>query len=283
MPKKNGGYRVILSPLEPLKSVQRQILRHVLCDLRISSAAHGFVGGRDIITNALPHLQSHSMLGLDLADAFGNVWLGWMAYRESPRKTTGLKLGLHLDTWQALLPFISYVDDDDGILPQGAPTSPAIFNAMCCRMDTMLLKLAKNVGGVYTRYADNLTFSMPGPSVGQKLINAILRIVDDDGFPLNDDKTQLLRSANNFNRPLRLPGLNIINGQLVLPADTLKRFRSAMYRAGQDSCSDDDEVRDHARRSRRGIKGYVIRIYGELPPQLRGMYEKGRIHASEET
>ena len=39
-------------------------------------------------------------------------------------------------------------------LPQGAPTSPSITNALCLRLDRRMQGLASKLGFRYTRYAD---------------------------------------------------------------------------------------------------------------------------------
>lgn len=45
------------------------------------------------------------------------------------------------------------------VLPQGAPTSPLLANAVCGKLDRKLLGLAKRFNLNYSRYADDITFS----------------------------------------------------------------------------------------------------------------------------
>lgn len=45
------------------------------------------------------------------------------------------------------------------VLPQGAPTSPILTNAICEKLDIRLSGVAKRFGLNYTRYADDITFS----------------------------------------------------------------------------------------------------------------------------
>jgi hypothetical protein len=57
-----------------------------------------------------------------------------------------------------------YVATGPRVLPQGAPTSPAITNALCLRLDRRVSGLAKKLGFRYTRYADDLTLSWRSPA-----------------------------------------------------------------------------------------------------------------------
>ena len=50
-------------------------------------------------------------------------------------------------------------------LPQGAPTSPALSNTICLRLDCRLSGLSQKLGFRYTRYADDLTFSCVFPAL----------------------------------------------------------------------------------------------------------------------
>jgi len=48
----------------------------------------------------------------------------------------------------------------EGGLPQGAPTSPRLSNLVNYRIDARLSGMAAALGGVYTRYADDITISL---------------------------------------------------------------------------------------------------------------------------
>ena len=44
-------------------------------------------------------------------------------------------------------------------LPQGAPTSPRLSNLVNYRLDRRIAAMAKKLGALYTRYADDITLS----------------------------------------------------------------------------------------------------------------------------
>ncbi|MEL6182725.1 MAG: reverse transcriptase family protein, partial [Myxococcota bacterium] len=117
-------------------------------------------------------------------------------------------------------------------LPQGAPTSPALTNIICRRLDRRLTGLAQELGFVYTRYADDLTFSKPvlgeQPVIG-RLLGQAGHIIEDEGFVVHPDKTRVLRNA----RQQEVTGL-VVNDKLGVPRKTLRRFRALLHHVKHD-------------------------------------------------
>ncbi|MEO6135463.1 MAG: reverse transcriptase family protein [Ginsengibacter sp.] len=83
------------------------------------------------------------------------------------------------------------------VLPQGAPTSPAITNVICQRLDFLLTGVGKRFGLKYSRYADDITFSSMH-NVYQndsEFIKEINRIISEQRFHIKDSKTRLQKQG----------------------------------------------------------------------------------------
>ena len=78
-------------------------------------------------------------------------------------------------------------------MPQGAPTSPLLTNAICDTLDRRLHGLAKRFGLHYSRYADDITFSSMHNvyQSGSDFRKGLLRIITDQHFSINEKKTRL--------------------------------------------------------------------------------------------
>lgn len=83
------------------------------------------------------------------------------------------------------------------VLPQGAPTSPVITNIVCYRLDILLSGVARRFGIKYSRYADDITFSSMHNvfQSGSLFLNELHRIISDQGFMLNENKTRLQKTG----------------------------------------------------------------------------------------
>lgn len=204
VPKRDGSPRLISAPKPELKAAQRWIVREITEHLPIHGAAHGFVSGRSIATNARVHAGARVVVKLDIRGFYPTVTM---------RRVKGLLrragLGEQVATVMALLATEApreevvthgkthFVALGPRSLPQGAPTSPSITNALCLRLDCRLSGLARKLGCRYTRYADDLTFSWHGDARVQ--VGALLRgagaIVRAEGFEVHSKKTRVMRAG----------------------------------------------------------------------------------------
>ena len=197
IPKKSGGERTISAPCGNLKWMQL-CLNEIFKALYTSSPyAMGFAEGRSIVDNARMHTNQNYVFNIDLKDFFPSidqtrVWkrLQLAPFNFTP-KIASIIAGLcsmRTIRYRENLPF-----EEAFVLPQGAPTSPLLTNAICDTLDRRLHGLAKRFGLHYSRYADDITFSsmhnvyQPGSDFRKELE----RIIFDQRFTINAKKTRL--------------------------------------------------------------------------------------------
>jgi len=238
IPKKTGGERLISAPMPRLKQAQHWILSNILEKLELHDAAHGFRQGRSIVSNAEPHVGRDVIINFDLKDFFPSIsykrvkgLFQSLGYSETAATIFGL-LCTQPETEEVELDGKTYhVALSDRHLPQGSPASPAITNRLCRRLDRRLTQMAEDLGFVYTRYADDLTFSASGDSL--KHICNILRrtesIVTHEGFAINEQKTRILRK----NRQQEVTGV-VVNSYPNISKKELKRFRATLFQIEKD-------------------------------------------------
>ena len=234
VPKRTGGQRRIHAPRAALKKIQRHILNHILLRIPTHAACHGFVRQRSIVTNATGHQGAAIVVKIDLADFFPTIHFrrveGLFASCGYPPEVARLLAGLC--THRPRLPDGRVVWP--GFTPQGAPTSPAIANLVCRRLDARLSKLAARVGARYTRYADDLTFSFPSGAGAEQATRAprlgrffwwVDQICQAEGFTENAKKRRVLRT----NTQQRVTGL-VVNQGLTVPREVRRKLRALLHR-----------------------------------------------------
>ncbi|MEG4320576.1 MULTISPECIES: reverse transcriptase family protein [unclassified Microcoleus] len=238
IPKKTGGERLISAPMPRLKKAQHWILANILEKLELHGAAQGFRSHHSIVTNAQPHVGSEVIINFDLKDFFPSIsyrrvkgLFQSFGYSEAGATIFGL-LCTEPEVEELELDGKTYfVAVTERHLPQGSPASPAITNLLCRRLDKRLTQMAQELGFVYTRYADDLTFSASGDSL-QNICNVLRRteaIVIHEGFSINEQKTRILRK----NRQQEVTGI-VVNEQLSISKKVLKRFRAALFQIQKD-------------------------------------------------
>ena len=280
--KRNGTPRQIWSPIPRLKFVQRWILENILNNLTTHGAAHGFVRGKSIVTNAAVHSNSSLLIKLDVKDFFPSVhWRrvkGVFRHAGYPEQIATLLALLCTESPRQMVQQNGktyYVALSDRALPQGAPTSPALTNIVCLNLDRRLTGLADKVGLRYSRYADDLTFSLPANStstenaaqpsdhnqlIGQ-LLGSVHKILREEGFILNDDKTRVIRMGNQHN----VTGM-VINGEGVprVPRKIKRMLRATLHNLDSGQSLRDGETLDT-------LSGYAAWI-ASAEPELGQQY-----------
>lgn len=182
IPKKTGGYREIKAPDPFLKTLQRMLKLCFELVFQPGEAAHGFTFGKGIATNAQVHQNQRFVYNIDIKHFFPSSTFG--------RVYSILQLNPFILDKKAAY-YITKLCCDQGCLPQGAPTSPILTNALCQRMDRRFMELARLGGFNYTRYADDITFSSNYPIFSDSMCNLIKEIINEEGYVVNEKKERL--------------------------------------------------------------------------------------------
>jgi RNA-directed DNA polymerase len=246
IPKRDGTARTITSPKRKLKAAQRWALRNVYEKLPVHGSAHGFLSARSIVTNARIHAGAETLVKVDIKDFFPTVTFrrvkGLLRKAGLPEGVATLLSLISTESPRDVVQFRGktlYVAKGPRTLPQGAPTSPAITNAICLRLDRRMSGLSRALGLRYSRYADDMTFSWrsPEPAVQgthpRAPVGALLRglrtILRAEGFVLHPSKTKVMRDG----------GRQIVTGLIIngapdrpaarVPRETLRTLRAALH------------------------------------------------------
>jgi S1-C subfamily serine protease len=148
--KRNGSDRQISAPQKELKAIQRKLAHVLSCIYEPKICAYGFIESKSIVGNASQHTKRSLVLNVDLKDFFSQIHFG---------RVRGMLMKPPYSIGEEAATTIAQIACFNGKLPQGAPSSPIITNMICAPLDNALMRLAKSTGCVYTRYADDITFS----------------------------------------------------------------------------------------------------------------------------
>lgn len=179
--KRNGGTRDIYQPSRELKGVQAWILRNILDKLTPSDEATAFIYGRNIKHNVLPHAENRFFICIDIKDFFPSISY-FRVYRI-------FKVIGYSETACVILANLCCCHD---FLPQGGVTSPALSNLVAARLDRRLSGFCMKRNIVYTRYADDMTFSSNNRNLLNKSLSMFLEIIQDEGFEPNLKKLRVM-------------------------------------------------------------------------------------------
>lgn len=224
--------RIISAPDTRLKFVQRKIATLLNVIYKRRNPVHGFVNDRSVKTNALSHINSKFVLNIDIKSFFPSI---------TENRVRGVLSALGVDDRAATV--LARICCNNGRLPQGAPSSPVLSNMICFRLDRELLAIAKDARCIYTRYADDITFSSyqplsllfegavpPSGAIAPDLLAAKLRTAfETNGFTINPEKAHY---ADRHSRRT-VTGLKV-NESLNVDRKFVRNIRAALYTVEKD-------------------------------------------------
>lgn len=236
--KRRGGHRKINAPSSDLMLLQRNLsdlLQDCVEEINTTNRlkdqlAHGFKRGRSIIDNATRHRRKRWVLNIDLEDFFGTINFGRVRGFFIKDRNFALR--------PAVATILAQIACHQNSLPQGSPCSPVISNLIGHVLDIRLGRLAFDKGCMYSRYADDITFStnepdfpstIAVPAQGQahrwEVGNRLGEAVRGAGFRVNPQKTRMQYRASRQD----VTGL-VVNKKINVRSEYRRAVRAMAHR-----------------------------------------------------
>ena len=212
IPKKDGSIRQLYVPSPALKSMQSIILHSILERLPVSPYATAYVRHGTLRKNAAPHVGKRYLLKLDIMDFFGSIPFEQVYTTAFNTRYFPRQIGVMLTSLCCRRE----------VLPQGAPTSPALSNLVLRRFDDYIGCWCHSRNIAYTRYCDDMTFSADVP-LGF-VYHKVRTLLEDMGYSLNEQKTRFVSCAGRQS----VTGLTV-NEKVSVPRDYKRRLRQEVY------------------------------------------------------
>lgn len=238
--KRTRGKRLISQPAREVKALQRALVSY-LASLPIHESATAYRKGKSILDNAEPHSKSGPIKKYDFKDFFHSIRASdWEAYcnentvfEDQNDVWLTARLMFHLTPGSSILR-----------LAMGAPSSPWLSNVLMYEFDKRLADEVAKEHIIYTRYADDLTFSAPRTghlNSVDAILKAIIRDTDSPKLTINAGKTVV--ATKKYRRVVT--GLVLANdGRVTIGRDRKRYIRSAVFHAlkGENSAKENQKL-----------------------------------------
>lgn len=261
--KKSGGRRKLLVPDALLRTIQRNLLHHVLEEFQISEFACAYKKGTSIVDNARPHVGAKLVLKLDIQDFFDQIT--WILVYQNAFPGTHFPPAIR----KMLTEFCCVRDR----LPQGAPTSPTVSNLVMRPFDVHMGEWCREREIRYTRYCDDLTFS--GAFAPEEVIRKVRGFLQVYGFELNRKKTRVLSRGN----AQSVTGI-VVNEKAQVSRAYRRKLRQEVYLFDRYGIKTAEGPKNDERERRRllGKMRYVLSVNPE-DVWFGNMYKKWKVGA----
>lgn len=236
---RTGKVRLISRPSKELKEIQSRIAKRLI-NVRVYGAeVQGGVRGRSPATNASVHLQKDCVVCVDVRKFFPSVGHAVV------HRMLSAEFGFGRQVAALVTRLVTY----RGQLPQGAPSSTAIANALLhIPVDGLVLERANACGCAYTRFVDDLTVSGRNPC---EVINLMAKRLSQRQLAISRSaKLKIMPRTG----PQEVTGLLVNGRKPSLSKERRDRVRAAVHEWSQ---MPGGERRRRSLQSVRGRIGYV--------------------------
>jgi RNA-directed DNA polymerase len=255
IPKREAGkFREVSQPTPEVKLLQRWLVKNELKSLPIHRSAKAYVSDVGLVENVRPHANNRYLLKIDFVDFFPSINSGNFY-------TFMLAHGFEEQDVQVMIRILfKYNKRRNSLqLAIGAPSSPLLSNAMLFSLDEAIFQACDGLGIVYTRYADDLSFSTNTPGILGDFFKNLPTIIAENCFvklKINAEKT--IHASKGRGR--RITGLVITtDGKISIGAERKRLLRSQIYRYQKDLL-DQKEIES--------VRGYVAFLESVEPEHI---------------
>lgn len=180
--KKNGKFRQINEPLPNLKDIQKWILENILYTQKAHKIAKAYLPKKHLKDNARFHTKRAVVIAMDIKDFFPSI-------HQDDITRIFARMG-YTDLLSSMFAKLTCLNN---ALPQGAPTSPYLSNLYMYDFDEALIRYCSDKNIIYTRYADDLTFSSKDGNIDiDALLGEVEQHLGEKHLQLNREKTKVM-------------------------------------------------------------------------------------------
>jgi hypothetical protein len=192
----------------------------------VHSSVTSYKKGDSVLQNARAHVDQEFLLKMDFKDFFPSITSADIQILLRQNRTIQTIKQLSADDEAALLGIVCR----NGSLTIGAPSSPAISNAILFNFDNRVSTYCREHGVTYTRYADDLSFSSNSPNELSAIPEVIATMTSGQMSPrlkINEEKTVF--SSRKYRRIVT--GITLTSDRKISIGREKKRWlRSACFR-----------------------------------------------------
>jgi len=240
IPKRTTGFRVIAQPSKEIKELQRLAIEMLKDILPVHGNAMAYQKGKDIRANALLHAKNEYILKMDFEDFFNSInpelFKKSLEIDEIEMNLLDFNHLIYLLFWNP-----SKRKNGKLILSVGAPSSPFISNYVMYRFDCAVQDYCEKENIIYSRYADDLTFSTSKKDILFEIPDFIRKTLKRKSYKrISIKQSKTVFSSKAHNRHVTGVTLNN-NGDLSIGREK-KRMLSSLIFKSMNGELDTDEL-----------------------------------------